>query len=313
QMNSVVTSELLCSIFVPGTPLHDGAVIIQGVKIACAAAYFPPTTKDFPSSYGARHRAAVGISEITDSVTIVVSEETGNISIAEAGNLTVVSEKALREYLLMIICQTQNEVLSKKISKQSDLELIENVEKEEPIKSKTSIFANYFKGKNKKVDKEDGEKSKRFVRKKKEVEETPVEVKEEAKEEIKIEVKEKKPRILKSKKKEAEVKIEEEPIPQIMNQVGEDIDSLFTAILDDNKIDVLLDEEVKDDFIFKPEKKKRVKKSETEEKLVKKAKAKVKVEAKVEEEEEKEKVHVSYTKSKKKKDTLNDDREGRDS
>ncbi|MEF9920446.1 MAG: diadenylate cyclase CdaA [Erysipelotrichaceae bacterium] len=313
QMNSVVTSELLCSIFVPGTPLHDGAVIIQGVKIACAAAYFPPTTKDFPSSYGARHRAAVGISEITDSVTIVVSEETGNISIAEAGNLTIVSEKALREYLLMIICQTQNEVLSKKISKQSDLELIENVEKEEPIKSKTSIFANYFKGKNKKVDKEDGEKSKRFVRKKKEVEETPVEVKEEAKEEIKIEVKEKKPRILKSKKKEAEVKIEEEPIPQIMNQVGEDIDSLFTAILDDNKIDVLLDEEVKDDFIFKPEKKKRVKKSETEEKLVKKAKAKVKVEAKVEEEEEKEKVHVSYTKSKKKKDTLNDDREGRDS
>ena len=91
QMNSMVTSELLCSIFVPGTPLHDGAVIIQGVKIACAAAYFPPTTKDLPSSYGARHRAAVGISEISDSVTIVVSEETGNISIARNGALMVVN------------------------------------------------------------------------------------------------------------------------------------------------------------------------------------------------------------------------------
>ena len=84
-MNSVVSSELLCSIFQYGTPLHDGAVIIQGVKIACAAAYFPPTSRELPTSYGARHRAAVGISEITDSITIIVSEETGNISIAQEG------------------------------------------------------------------------------------------------------------------------------------------------------------------------------------------------------------------------------------
>ena len=63
-MNSVVSSELLCSIFQYGTPLHDGAVIIQGVKIACAAAYFPPTTRELPTSYGARHRAAVGLSLI---------------------------------------------------------------------------------------------------------------------------------------------------------------------------------------------------------------------------------------------------------
>lgn len=108
KMNSIVTSELLCSIFVPGTPLHDGAVIIQGDKIACASAYFPPTTFDFPSSYGARHRAAIGISEITDSISIVVSEETGNISIAEGGKLTLVDENQLREYLLQAICMKEN-------------------------------------------------------------------------------------------------------------------------------------------------------------------------------------------------------------
>lgn len=100
QMNSEVTTELLCSIFVPGTPLHDGVVIIQGDKIACASAYFPPTVKEFPSIYGARHRAAVGISEINDCITIVVSEETGRISIARNGELNTVSADELRDYLM---------------------------------------------------------------------------------------------------------------------------------------------------------------------------------------------------------------------
>lgn len=100
SMNSIVSSELLCSIFQYGTPLHDGAVIIRGVRIACAAAYFPPTTKELPTSYGARHRAAVGISEITDSVTIIVSEETGTISIAEAGELKSYTSEELRDYLM---------------------------------------------------------------------------------------------------------------------------------------------------------------------------------------------------------------------
>ena len=123
RMNSIVTSELLCSIFVPGTPLHDGAVIIQGDKIACASAYFPPTTFDFPSSYGARHRAAIGISEITDSISIVVSEETGKISIAEGGRLTVVDEDKLREYLLQAICLQENVVSDQKVSQQKDDEI----------------------------------------------------------------------------------------------------------------------------------------------------------------------------------------------
>ena len=142
QMNSMVTSELLCSIFVPGTPLHDGAVIIQGVKIACAAAYFPPTTKDLPSSYGARHRAAVGISEISDSVTIVVSEETGNISIARNGALMVVNEKELREYLNMVTTSALREVAQTQVS--ADVEQ----------GTQNGILSGYLKGKKRKQKKE---------------------------------------------------------------------------------------------------------------------------------------------------------------
>ncbi len=110
RLNSDVTAELLTSIFVTSTPLHDGAVIIQGDKIACASAYFPPTNMELPSRYGARHRAAIGISEITDAVTIVVSEETGNVSIAEGGKLIVVDREELRNYLLRVICGENTEV-----------------------------------------------------------------------------------------------------------------------------------------------------------------------------------------------------------
>lgn len=166
-MNSVVTSELLCSIFVPGTPLHDGAVILQGVKIACAAAYFPPTTQDLPTMYGARHRAAVGISEITDSITIIVSEETGNISIAEGGKLSVVSEKSLRDFLTMVICQTQTEVQKDKIRKDSDNEKdIDLLDKEQAVQdAKSNRISSLFRGKNK-TEKNKGEK-KRFTKSKK--------------------------------------------------------------------------------------------------------------------------------------------------
>ena len=109
-MDSEVSTELLGTIFQYGTPMHDGAVIIQGNKIACAAAYFPPTTKDLPSKYGARHRAAVGISEITDSITIIVSEETGNISVAVNGQLTQYPPEGLQRYLTNMLVQnsTQN-------------------------------------------------------------------------------------------------------------------------------------------------------------------------------------------------------------
>ena len=110
RMNSDVTAELLTSIFVTTTPLHDGAVIIQGDKIACASAYFPPTNMELPSRFGARHRAAIGISEITDAVTIVVSEETGTVSVSQNGQIFQVDRKQLRDYLMRVICGEVTEV-----------------------------------------------------------------------------------------------------------------------------------------------------------------------------------------------------------
>lgn len=100
-----VTSELLQTIFYPGTRLHDGAVIIRDDKIAAASVYFTPTTRPLTGKFGSRHRAAIGISEVSDSVTVVVSEETGRISIAYDGELQSVSGdiflKTLEEYMAL--------------------------------------------------------------------------------------------------------------------------------------------------------------------------------------------------------------------
>lgn len=87
KVNSPVSAELLETIFYPGTRLHDGAVVISGDKIAAAAVFFEPTKKIFASKYGSRHRAAIGISEVSDAVTVVVSEETGRISFAINGQI----------------------------------------------------------------------------------------------------------------------------------------------------------------------------------------------------------------------------------
>lgn len=115
KLNSDVTAELLTSLFVTSTPLHDGAVILQGDKIACASAYFPPTNADVPSRYGARHRAAIGFSEVTDAVTIVVSEETGGVSITERGKIfTIDNQETLRKYLLKVILGDESDTYTKK-------------------------------------------------------------------------------------------------------------------------------------------------------------------------------------------------------
>ncbi|NRD77578.1 TIGR00159 family protein [Bacillus sp. BRMEA1] len=87
-LNSRISSELLINIFIPNTPLHDGAVVIQKNNVAAAACYLPLSESPFISKeLGTRHRAALGISEVTDSVTIVVSEETGGISLTKNGEL----------------------------------------------------------------------------------------------------------------------------------------------------------------------------------------------------------------------------------
>lgn len=109
-INAAVTKELLCSIFMTTTPLHDGAVIIQGDKVACASAYFPPTSINLSNRYGARHRAALGISEVSDALTIVVSEETSAISIAEHGQIFNVDEQQLKDYLKRVICNDSIEI-----------------------------------------------------------------------------------------------------------------------------------------------------------------------------------------------------------
>ncbi|MEK9200016.1 diadenylate cyclase CdaA [Ureibacillus sp. 179-F W5.1 NHS] len=88
KLNAEITSELLINIFIPNTPLHDGAVIIQKDKIIAAACYLPLSESTFISKeLGTRHRAAVGLSEVTDAITIVVSEETGAVSLTRNGNL----------------------------------------------------------------------------------------------------------------------------------------------------------------------------------------------------------------------------------
>lgn len=105
KLNADVSKELITSIFIPTTPLHDGAIIIRDNKIVCAKAYFPSSEKaDLPLNYGTRHRAALGISEQTDAFTIVVSEETGRVSVTIDGKMEYnVTEEGLNLYLENIL------------------------------------------------------------------------------------------------------------------------------------------------------------------------------------------------------------------
>ena len=87
-LDAFVTYDLLISIFNPGTPLHDGAAIIQGNRIAAAACFLPLTVNpELSRQLGSRHRAAIGLTEDTDAVVVVVSEETGTISLVHGGRI----------------------------------------------------------------------------------------------------------------------------------------------------------------------------------------------------------------------------------
>ncbi len=88
-LDADISSSLLENIFVPNTPLHDGAVMIRGNKIIAAGCFLPLTSNaNLSRELGTRHRAALGVSEVSDAVVVVVSEETGKISIAVGGSLT---------------------------------------------------------------------------------------------------------------------------------------------------------------------------------------------------------------------------------
>ena len=103
DIDAQVTSQLLINIFEKNTPLHDGAVIISKNRIVSATCYLPLSENRMDKNLGTRHRAAVGISEVTDSMTIIVSEETGDISIAYRGSLKQeVDAEYLRERLVTL-------------------------------------------------------------------------------------------------------------------------------------------------------------------------------------------------------------------
>ncbi|MFZ8860543.1 MAG: diadenylate cyclase CdaA [Thermocrinis sp.] len=101
-IDAVVSVELLITIFEPLTPLHDGAVVIKGGRIAYASCVLPLSKSlEIPKKYGTRHRAALGISEESDAIAIIVSEETGEISVAVGGKLHRNLDQELLKSLLL--------------------------------------------------------------------------------------------------------------------------------------------------------------------------------------------------------------------
>lgn len=143
-MNAEVSPQLLVNIFEPKTPLHDGAVVISGNKIAAAACVLPlADDKDIAKELGTRHRAAIGISKESDSIVVVVSEETGKISVAKDGTLIAdVREDVLKKILI-------SNIVTKRFS----------VEKKER-KSKVKELKEKWKMKKKKEEKEEKEEKK---------------------------------------------------------------------------------------------------------------------------------------------------------
>lgn len=109
KIDGVVSSEFLVNLFIPKSPLHDGAVIIRGDRVAAAGCFLPLTQYNgLQKDLGTRHRAALGLSEVSDALVIIVSEETGVISTAKNGKLTrFLDEKSLRDLL-------KNEILVEK-------------------------------------------------------------------------------------------------------------------------------------------------------------------------------------------------------
>ena len=115
DLDAEVTGELLINIFIPNTPLHDVAVIIRNNKIAVAAAYLPLSESNLiPKELGTRHRAAVGISEVTDALTIVVSEETGGVTITK--NSELIRDLSQEDYLKFL----KNELIPKEDERKSN-------------------------------------------------------------------------------------------------------------------------------------------------------------------------------------------------
>ena len=103
DIDGIVTSQLLINIFEKNTPLHDGAVLIEGDRVISATCYLPLSDNQIDKDLGTRHRAGLGVSEVTDALVIIVSEESGQISVAYKGSLhRYVTQETLREWLVRI-------------------------------------------------------------------------------------------------------------------------------------------------------------------------------------------------------------------
>lgn len=147
-MDAEVSPQLLVNIFIPKTPLHDGAVVISNNKIAAAACVLPlANDNDIAKELGTRHRAAIGISKESDSIVVVVSEETGKVSVAKDGTLIAdVREDVLKKILISNVVTKRFTVDKKKKKfKLSDLkdklvkEKDENKKIEEEVKKETEV------------------------------------------------------------------------------------------------------------------------------------------------------------------------------
>mgnify|MGYP001176651910 CR=1 FL=1 len=128
-LDSLISSQLLINIFEHNTPLHDGAVIVRGDRIIAATCYLPLSDNlSLNKNLGTRHRAGVGISEVSDSLTIIVSEETGRVSVARNGKLQVGLTK---EELKDVLVEEQNKNNQEKQKHKSKLKLWKGLVKNE--------------------------------------------------------------------------------------------------------------------------------------------------------------------------------------
>lgn len=128
QIDSVVSVPLLQNIFIPNTPLHDGAVVIADNKIRSASSILPLSDKkNLPKSFGTRHRAALGLSEETDALIVVVSEETGKISLAKEGELIVnLTPEALKKIMIDSLIKDKEKKKEEKAEKIEDKRTFED-------------------------------------------------------------------------------------------------------------------------------------------------------------------------------------------
>ncbi len=108
RLDATVSKELLCSIFWPGNPLHDGAVIIQGNQVTAASCILPLSDKSLASFLGTRHRAALGISDVTDAIVIAVSEERGEATLCYEGKMIQnISSSKLEQFIRNVFLDTE--------------------------------------------------------------------------------------------------------------------------------------------------------------------------------------------------------------